>query len=81
MKSIRCVFGIHDWRRRERKVRILPPGNPLSFEYDQPFEQCRRCDKTVRGWRHIPALDYPRPPEPMPWDEPNIQPERPWPRS
>jgi hypothetical protein len=68
--SARCWFGIHDWRRRERMRRILPPGNPLSFEYREEFEQCRRCDKTRDGWVFNPKLDDP-PPEPAPWgDEP-----------
>lgn len=40
---------------------------PDPIPYMERFEQCRRCDRTRRGWSYVP----PEPPAPMPWrDEP-----------
>lgn len=72
-KPLRCRFGFHDWRRRERERRTdwgKKPGRlePCNIEWTEYFRQCRRCNKTKAGWPYDQRLDGPVPPEPMPWE-------------
>ena len=89
--TMRCLLGFHDWRRREHAREVYPPRDELpppgaratstagQFTVTEQFEQCRRCDKTRRGWWEETEPPVPDP-EPLPWDESPIVPETPWPR-
>lgn len=75
-RPLRCLLGLHDWRRRSTKRACgdLIPGaaGPLLGEMvTVRFEQCRRCDKTRDGMYRFPSLadGLPLAPAPLPWDD------------